>query len=176
MESKIYLAGGCFWCTEAIFSRFKGVISTRPGYLGGKTENPSYKEVCTGTTDHAEAIELVYDTNVLSNEEVLHIFFATHDPTSLNRQGGDVGTQYRSAVFYTQENQFIATQKVIKTLENEKIYDKAIVTEVLEAPIFYPAEVEHENFFELNPTQSYCAAVIAPKVAMTEKIFKEKLK
>ncbi len=170
------LGGGCFWCTEAIYNELKGVIDVKPGYSGGNIKRPSYKEVCTGNTGHAEVIQIEYDTNVVSFFDILQIFFMTHDPTTLNRQGADVGTQYRSVIFYHNEEQKKAAEKVIRLFEQEKVYDSPIVTEVSEFKEFYVAEDYHDNYFEQNKEQSYCKFVIAPKVDKFKKIFKEKLK
>jgi len=156
--------GGCFWCTETIFQRLEGVSSVFPGYMGGHVENPTYKEVCTGETGHAEVIQIEYDPSLISFEKLLLIFFKTHDATSLNRQGEDVGTQYRSVVFYHDDVQLEATQKCIQALEAEKVFDKAIVTEVTPAETFYVAEDYHHNYFNNNPQNPYCSAVIAPKL------------
>lgn len=170
------LGGGCFWCTEAVFDSLKGVEEVVSGYSGGHTEDPSYQEVCTGSTGHAEVIRVKFDPEVISFKEVLQIFFATHDPTTLNRQGNDVGTQYRSVVFYHSEDQKETALDVIDEIENEGIYDDPIVTEVTEFSNFYPAEDYHQNYFENNPSQPYCSAVVAPKVAKFRKVFFDRLK
>lgn len=176
MEDKIILAGGCFWCTEAVFSFLEGIKKITPGYIGGTTENPTYKEVCTGTTNHAEAIEVLYDSSVVSTLEILHVFFSTHDPTSLNKQGADVGTQYRSAIYYSNEAQKKLVEDYIANLAKEEVYDAPIVTEVVPASTFYAAEVSHKEYYANNPTQPYCSMVIAPKLEKVHKLFAEKLK
>ncbi|WKK66933.1 peptide-methionine (S)-S-oxide reductase MsrA [Lutimonas zeaxanthinifaciens] len=155
---------GCFWCTEAIFQQLKGVTSVLPGYTGGSVKNPSYREVCTGTTGHAEAIQIKYDPDVISYRELLDIFFYTHDPTTLNRQGGDVGTQYRSAIFYHDEQQKEDAETIIAQLTEEGVYDDPIVTEVTVAQVFYEAEDYHKNYYNNNKNQGYCRAVINPKL------------
>ena len=155
---------GCFWCTEAIFQQLKGVASVLPGYTGGSVKNPSYREVCTGTTGHAEAIQIKYDPDVISYRELLDIFFYTHDPTTLNRQGGDVGTQYRSAIFYHDEQQKEDAETIIAQLTEEGVYDDPIVTEVTVAQVFYEAEDYHKNYYNNNKNQGYCRAVINPKL------------
>ena len=170
------LGGGCFWCTEAIYKQLDGVKSVMPGYSGGHIKNPSYKEVCTGRTGHAEAVQITFDPKVVSFAEILEVFFKTHDPTTLNRQGADVGTQYRSAIFYHSEEQKGIAEKVIKLFEEEHVYRDPIVTEVTKFDAFYPAEDYHKNYFARNGNQPYCQMVIAPKVEKFEKIFKDKLK
>lgn len=157
--------GGCFWCTETIFQRVNGVEEVLPGYMGGTTENPTYEQVCTGATGHAEVIHIKYDPAVVSYETLLGIFFKTHDPTTLNRQGEDVGTQYRSAVFYHSIEQKIQAEKMIAALTAEGVYDSPIVTEVTEASTFWEAEDYHKDYFNRNPQNPYCSAVIAPKLA-----------
>lgn len=172
----ITLGGGCFWCIEAIFEDVKGVKSVISGYSGGKTSNPTYKEVSNGNTGHAEVVQITYDTKIISLEELLEIFFTLHDPTTLNRQGADVGTQYRSAIFYHNENQKYIAQKVIKTLNTNKAFDNPIVTEVSAFTKFYKAENYHQEYYELNKEQPYCKAVIKPKMDKLHKVFSEKLK
>src|SRR5699024_3144545 len=137
MEDKIILAGGCFWCTEAVYSKIKGILNITPGYTGGVTQNPTYKEVCKGDTNHAEAIEVLYDSKIISLADILHIFFATHDPTTLNRQGGDIGTQYRSAIFYEDEKQHKLAEDYIKILTDNEVYEQPIVTTLEPATTFY---------------------------------------
>lgn len=159
------LAGGCFWCTEAVFQNVRGVQEVLPGYTGGKRPNPTYEQVCSGATGHAEAVEVRYDPNEISYRELLGIFFATHDPTTLNRQGNDVGSQYRSAVFYADEEQKRQAEQVIAQLEGEKVYDSPIVTKLEPLETFYEAEGYHRNYFRNNPNQPYCSVIIAPKVA-----------
>lgn len=176
MEEKIILAGGCFWCTEAVFSLLDGIKKITPGYIGGTTKNPTYKEVCTGTTNHAEAIEVLYDPNIVSTLDILHVFFSTHDPTTLNRQGGDKGTQYRSAIFYVNEEQKELVLSYIDNLTKEEVYEDPIVTEVVPASTFYAAEVEHKEYYAANPTQPFCSMVIAPKLEKVHRLFSDKLK
>jgi len=173
---KATFAGGCFWCTEAVYKEIKGVKEVTSGYIGGKVPNPTYKQVCTGLTGHAEAVEIEYDPALVPFEKLLEIFFATHDPTTLNRQGPDVGTQYRSGVFYHDEEQKAAAEKVIAALDAAKVFPKAIVTEVTEASKFYPAEDYHQDYYENNPFQPYCQGAVAPKVAKVRKVFKDLLK
>ncbi len=170
------LGGGCFWCTEAVYLRLKGVESVQSGYSGGHVKNPSYREVCTGTTGHAEVVQITFDPAEISFREILEVFFAVHDPTTLNRQGADVGTQYRSAIFYHSPEQKAVAERTILELENEKAFDRKIVTEVTPFAVFYPAEDYHDNFYARNKTQPYCAAVIPPKLKKLEKYFEDKLK
>lgn len=170
------LGGGCFWCTEAIFLRLNGVEEVKSGYSGGKIKNPSYREVCTGRTGHAEVIQITFDPKIISFAEILEVFFATHDPTTLNRQGNDIGTQYRSVIFYHNEEQKKIAEKVLSLFEKDKVYDNPVVTEITPFSNFYLAEDYHNNYFEQNPAQPYCQFVIAPKVEKFQKIFKEKLK
>ena len=167
---------GCFWCTEAIFQQLKGVESVYPGYTGGSVKNPSYREVCTGTTGHAEAIQIKYDPSVINYRELLDIFFYTHDPTTLNRQGNDVGTQYRSAIFYHDEEQKAAAEEIISQLTSEKVYDDPIVTEVTPMDVFYMAEDYHKNYYLNNKNQGYCRAVINPKLDKFMKKYGSKTK
>ena len=158
------LGGGCFWCTEAVFDNVTGVEDVVSGYAGGHKENPTYQEVCSETTGHAEVVQIKFDHEVITYKEVLGIFFGTHDPTTLNRQGNDVGSSYRSAVFYHSPEQKEAAREVVKELTDEDVFGKPIVTEITEFTNFYPAEDYHQNYFENNPNQPYCAAVVAPKV------------
>ena len=167
---------GCFWCTEAIFQQLKGVESVYPGYIGGHVKNPSYREVCTGSTGHAEAIQIKYDPQVISYRELLDIFFYTHDPTTLNRQGNDIGTQYRSAIFYHDGDQKAAAEEIISQLTAEKVYDDPIVTEVTAADVFYTAEDYHKNYYLNNKNQGYCRAVINPKLDKFMKKYGSKTK
>lgn len=167
---------GCFWCTEAIFERVNGVISVVSGYSGGHVVDPTYKEVCDGTTGHAECTQITFDPSIISYDELLEIFWKTHDPTTLNRQGNDVGTQYRSVIFYHDEDQKQKADYYKQKLTDEKIWDKPIVTEITKFENFYPAEDYHQEYYENNPNQGYCAFVITPKVEKFEKIFKDKLK
>lgn len=159
----IYLGAGCFWCTEAVFKSLRGVVSVFPGYMGGHVENPTYAEVCTGETGHAEVAKIEYDPNVLSTEKLLEVFFDSHDPTTIDRQGADVGSQYRSVIFYTEHAQKEVAEKLIATL------GKKIVTEVILAPEFYPAENYHHDYYEQNKDKMYCQLVIAPKMEKLEK-------
>ncbi|QGY48149.1 peptide-methionine (S)-S-oxide reductase MsrA [Maribellus comscasis] len=173
---KATLGGGCFWCTEAVYLQLNGVVDVKPGYSGGHVKNPSYKEVCTGRTGHAEVVQVTYDPDKVSFSEILEVFFMTHDPTTLNRQGNDVGTQYRSAVFYHNQEQKKITEEIIQEFEKEKVYDSPIVTEVTLFERFYIAEDYHINYFERNKNQPYCQFVVAPKVEKFQKIFKDKVK
>lgn len=170
------LGGGCFWCTEAVFDSLRGVVDVVSGYSGGHVEGPTYTEVCTGATGHAEVIRVTFDPAEISFKEILQVFFATHDPTTLNRQGNDVGTQYRSAVFYHTEEQKRTAEEVIDEITREEIYDDPIVTEVTEFTNFFPAEDYHQEYFANNPSQPYCSAVVAPKVAKFRKVFIDRLK
>lgn len=174
--AKATFAGGCFWCTEAVYEQIEGVGAVTSGYIGGKVPNPTYKDVCTGLTGHAEAIEIEYDAAVVPYEKLLEIFFATHDPTTLNRQGADVGTQYRSGVYYHDAEQKRIAEEVIRRLDAARVFPGKIVTEVTPASIFYPAEDYHQDYFSKNPFQPYCQAVAAPKVAKVRKVFKDLLK
>jgi peptide-methionine (S)-S-oxide reductase len=170
------LAGGCFWCLEAVFDDLKGVGSVESGYMGGRTANPTYEQVCSGDTGHAEVVRLTFDPDVVSFKEILEVFFVIHDPTTPNRQGNDVGTQYRSAVFYHSAEQKSAAERVIANLDSAGIYDDPIVTEVVPASQFHVAEDYHQEYFRRNPAQPYCAYVVRPKVAKFRKHFLEKLK
>ena len=170
------LAGGCFWCLEAVFQQLKGVTKVTSGYAGGTVPNPSYEAVCTGRTGHAEVVQIEFDPAGVSYRELLDVFFVIHDPTTLNRQGVDEGTQYRSAVFYHSPQQQQVAEAVIAELEAGKVWDDPIVTEVVPLDAFYPAEEYHRDYFRRNPGQSYCRAVIAPKVAKLRKQYFEKLK
>ena len=171
---KATFAGGCFWCTEAIFKRLKGVSSVLPGYSGGHVENPSYDEVCSGTTGHAEAIQIEFDPKVIPFEKLLEIFFYTHDPTTKNQQGNDVGPQYRSVVFYHDEEQRTVAEKYIAELINDKVYTKTIVTTIEPFKNFYVAEDYHQNYFDRNREAAYCNYIIAPKIhKLLEKYGKE---
>jgi peptide-methionine (S)-S-oxide reductase len=170
------LAGGCFWCLEAVFDDLKGVISVKSGYTGGHMPNPSYKMVCSGETGHAEAVQVTFDPAVIRYKELLTIFFTIHDPTTLNRQGNDVGTQYRSAIFYQDEDQRQTAQQVIKEITELGIWDKPIVTEVAPFEKFYIAEDYHQEYYANNPNQGYCRVVIEPKVAKFRKRYQAMLK
>lgn len=174
-ETAIF-AGGCFWCTEAVFNNLKGVEKVTSGYIGGKTQNPTYKEVCSGTTGHAEAIKIIFNTDEVSYNDLLEIFFATHDPTTLNRQGADIGTQYRSEIFYTSENQKQDAEEFIKQLQKQSIFDKPVVTKISSASVFYAAEDYHQDYYSQNQNQPYCSAVITPKLEKFRKTYKSKLK
>ena len=167
---------GCFWCTEAIFERLNGVVKVESGYAGGTVENPTYEEVCTGKTGHAEVTQITYDPKIITYDELLEVFWKTHDPTTLNRQGNDVGTQYRSVIFYHNEEQKELTENYKKELDKSGAWDNPIVTEISPVTNFYPAEGYHQDYYENNPNQGYCAFVIAPKVEKFEKVFKDKLK
>lgn len=170
------LGAGCFWCVEAVFEELKGVIKVESGYTGGHIKNPGYKEVCAETTGHAEVAKITYNPEVVSFEFILSVFFKTHDPTTLNRQGNDKGTQYRSAIFYTSETQKTIAEKIINQLNEEKAYPDPIVTEVTKFDIFYVAEDYHQNYFRNNPNQGYCQYVVQPKVEKFRKVFREYLK
>jgi peptide-methionine (S)-S-oxide reductase len=170
------LAGGCFWCLEAVFDEVKGVVSVESGYAGGRIENPSYKAVCSGMTGHAEVVQVTFDPNVVSYRDLLNVFFAIHDPTTLNRQGADVGTQYRSAIYYHDDEQKAIAEAVIGELNAQEIWDSPIVTEVTKFDKFYMAENYHQEYFVNNPYQPYCQAVVAPKVAKFRKRFLDMLK
>ncbi len=170
------LGAGCFWCVEAVFQDLKGVKSVKSGYTGGKIKNPTYKEVCSGLTGHAEVAQIVYDPSILSFDELLEVFWQTHDPTTLNRQGADVGTQYRSAVFYHNEEQKKLADTYKQKLNAAKVFDNPIVTEISPLTEFYVAEDYHQNYYNLNGEQGYCRMVIRPKVEKFKKVFKDKLK
>ena len=168
--------GGCFWCTEAVFKELKGVKSVTSGYAGGDVTNPSYKEVTSGRTGHAEVIEIEYDSTQVSYSELLEVFFATHDPTTLNRQGADVGTQYRSVIFYHNDQQKKIAEEVVDQLNTENVFNKPVVTEISPWTNFFKAEKYHQDYYANNPTQGYCQFVIVPKLNKFRKIFKDKLK
>ena len=170
------LAGGCFWCLEAVFDEIKGVNGVESGYAGGSMPNPSYRAVCGGDTGHAEVVQVHFDPNIVSYRDLLNVFFAIHDPTTLNRQGADVGTQYRSAIFYHDDEQKQIAEELIKDLNAQKIWDRPIVTEVAKLDKFYMAEDYHQEYFARNPYQPYCQAVVAPKVSKFRKHFLEMLK
>lgn len=170
------LAGGCFWCTEAVFLRLKGVHKVESGYSGGQAETATYKQVSTGQTGHAEVIQITFNPSIITFRELLEIFFATHDPTTLNRQGNDVGTQYRSAIFYHDERQKTVAEELIQKLEKSGKFSKPIVTTLEPFTAFYKAEEYHQNFFERNPNQFYAKTVIPPKLLKLEKGFLEKLR
>ena len=170
------LAAGCFWCTEAAFSIIKGVGRIEPGYTGGTVANPSYEQVSTGTTGHAEAAQIFFDPTVISYKEILEIFFTIHDPTSINRQGADVGTQYRTAIFYHNETQKAEAEKLIDELNKEGIWSKPIVTTVEPLKVFYKAETYHKDYYKKHPKEPYCQVVIAPKIAKLQHRFVDKIK
>ncbi len=170
------LGAGCFWCTEAVFLGLKGVEKVVSGYAGGTVAHPTYEQVCTGKTGHAEVSQITFDPKVISFKEILQVYFTMHDPTTLNRQGADVGTQYRSVIFYNDEEQKRVAEEVIKEIQAEKIWDAPIVTQVTPLQAFYPAEDYHQNYFALHGEQPYCRVVIAPKVAKFRAHFSEKLK
>ncbi|MDX1914987.1 MAG: peptide-methionine (S)-S-oxide reductase MsrA [Methylophilus sp.] len=164
-EQTAIFAGGCFWCTEPVFSQLKGVSSVVSGYIGGHTLNPTYKDICNGNTGHAEAIKITFDASLISFDTLVEVFLVAHDPTTLNRQGNDVGTQYRSAIFYQNEAQFEAARQMIQAFEDAQVYDSPIVTALSAATQFYAAEDYHQYYFAKNPSQPYCLAVAAPKAA-----------
>lgn len=166
---------GCFWCVEACFSQLKGVIEVYPGYTGGKTLNPTYEEVCSGNTGHAEVARVVFDDEIISYDELLELFWFVHDPTQLNRQGNDIGTQYRSVIFYHSQFQKERAEYFISKLTSEKVWDSPIVTQIEPTTNFYRAENYHHNYFELNPQNMYCQTVVRPKVEKFKKVFKEKI-
>ncbi len=170
------LAGGCFWCLEAVFSELEGVLHVQSGYTGGHVANPTYEQVCRGDTGHAEAVQIAFDPGVISYRDLLRVFFAIHDPTTLNRQGPDVGTQYRSAIFYHSEEQKQIAEAMIADLTRQGIWEQPIVTEVTPFEVFYPAEEYHRDYFARHPEQPYCQAVIAPKVAKFRKQFLDRLR
>jgi peptide-methionine (S)-S-oxide reductase len=174
--AKATFGGGCFWCTEAVYAEIRGVKSVTSGYTGGRIPNPNYKQVCSGLTGHAEGVEIQYDPTIVPFEKLLEIFFATHDPTTLNRQGPDVGTQYRSAIFYHDSEQKKIAENVIAKLNEANVFSSPIVTTLERAGVFYPAEDYHQDYFANNGSQPYCQAVVAPKVVKVRKAFKELLK
>ena len=170
------LAGGCFWCLEAVYKELRGVERVVSGYTGGATPSPTYQQVCTGRTGHAEAVQIKFDPDEVSYRELLEVFFTVHDPTTLNRQGADVGTQYRSAIFYHTPEQREIAEATIRALEDEQLWDAPVVTQIVPAGEFYPAEDYHQEYFANNPLQPYCRAVVAPKVAKFRQKYLEKLK
>lgn len=171
-----YLAGGCFWCLEAVYDDLQGVKDVVSGYAGGHVPNPTYKQVLTGATGHAEAVKVVFDPEQISYEEILQVFFSIHDPTSLNRQGADIGTQYRSAIFYLSPEQKKTAEQVIRRLEDEKIWDEPIVTELAPFDAFFPAEDYHQEYYKHNPEQSYCQIVVRPKLSKFRREYGNRLK
>ena len=172
----ITFGAGCFWCTEAVFQRLKGVVKVESGYSGGRRENPSYEQVCTGVSGHAEVVQITYDPAIISFEELLEVFWKTHDPTTLNRQGNDIGTQYRSVIFYHDDDQKEISEKYKQKLDEAKIFDKPIVTEISPIKNFYKAEDYHHNYYNDNSSQPYCNFVITPKLDKLNEIFRDKLK
>jgi peptide-methionine (S)-S-oxide reductase len=176
MTEKATLAGGCFWCLEAIYDQLRGVENVQNGYAGGRRANPTYEQVCTGTTGHAEVVQITYDPAQISYSDLLDVFFTIHDPTTLNRQGGDVGTQYRSAIFYHDDEQKRIAEEAIREVNDSKTWENPVVTEVGPLAEFYAAEPYHTDYFERNPTQGYCRVVIEPKVAKARSHFLAKLK
>lgn len=172
-QETIVLGGGCFWCTEAVFKEVRGITDVESGYSNGHVQRPSYEQVCTGTTGHNEVVKLTYDPSQISLRQILEIFFVVHDPTTLNRQGNDTGTQYRSGIYVTTPEQKQVADDMIRSMSQEKLFGKPIVTEVLPLSNYSPAEDYHQDFFEKNPHQGYCVAVAAPKVAKFRKTFAE---
>lgn len=172
----IVLGGGCFWCVEAVFQLFDGIEELMPGYAGGKTPNPSYREVCSGSTGHAEVVRVTWDPEKLNLEDVLTLFFHAHDPTTLNRQGNDVGTQYRSAIFYQNEEEKETIDRVIAEIEEKRVWNRPIVTQVEPLTEFFPAEDYHKNYYQEHPSQPYCNIVIGPKVQKMKTQFSQLLK
>jgi len=170
------LAGGCFWCLEAVFLEVDGVHRVMPGYTGGTTDSPSYEEVCTGATGHAEAVQVVFDPSLISYRTILEIFFSIHDPTSVNRQGADIGTQYRSAVFYHSDEQRSLAEQLVEELNKARLWDRPIATEIVPLEGFYPAEDYHFEYFSQHPRQPYCQTVISPKVSEFRKQWADRLK
>lgn len=173
--SEITLGGGCFWCVEAPLKLLEGIKSVTSGYMGGKIKNPTYKEVCSGLTGHAEVVKVLFDPEVISLENVLEVFWTIHDPTTPNRQGNDIGSQYRSVIFYHSDKQKILAEEFKSKLEASEIFDQPIVTEIKPAEKFYPAENYHQDYFANNPSQPYCTFVVKPKVEKVKKVFAERL-
>lgn len=175
-NEKATLAGGCFWCIEGAFSQVKGILSAESGYMGGQDKNPTYESVCSGETGHAEVVQLSFDPSVITYEEILQIFFTLHDPTQLNRQGNDIGSQYRTAIFTHNSNQASIANTIIDDMASQKIFDQAIVTKVTPIEHFFGGEKYHQNYFRNNPENQYCQAVVSPKLAKFRKVFVSKLK
>ncbi|RUT25971.1 peptide-methionine (S)-S-oxide reductase [Asaia sp. W19] len=173
---KALIGGGCFWCTEAIFTGLRGVKSAQPGYAGGRRENPSYEQVCSGATGHAEVVEVVFDPREIDYGDILRVFYTTHDPTQLNRQGNDVGTQYRSVIFALDAAQEATARAVTKEIAESGIWSDPIVTEITGSAVFWEAEEKHHDYFARNPETAYCSAVVAPKVAKARKLYRDRLK
>lgn len=172
----VTLGGGCFWCIEAFFDELEGVEDAESGYSGGRVENPTYQQVCTGTTGHAEVVQITFDPKVISFREILEVFFTMHDPTTLNRQGADVGVQYRSVIFYRNEEQKSAVEQVIRKVQEAQVWESPIVTEIVPFTAFYKAEDYHQEYYKLNAGQGYCRVVIAPKMEKLREHFRKKLK
>jgi peptide-methionine (S)-S-oxide reductase len=170
------LGSGCFWCSEAVFSELQGVVEVTPGYSGGRKPNPTYEEVCTDRTGHAEVIQVKFQPDVISYRELLEVFFSTHDPTTLNRQGADVGTQYRSVIFFHDKAQESTAREIVEELTSEKAFQRPIVTQILPLDAFYPAEEYHKNYYGRNPSAGYCQAVISPKLSKFRSHFRARLK
>lgn len=175
-NDSVVFGSGCFWCSEAVFSQLKGVVSATPGYMGGRLKNPTYDQVCSGATGHAEVVKVVFDSTVITFGDLLYVFFATHDPTTVNRQGADVGTQYRSVIFYNSEIQKKEATEFIDRLNNEKQFNQPVITEVTSSLVFYPAEEYHQDYYKRNPNASYCRYVIDPKIEKLKKSFGDQLK
>lgn len=173
---KATLAGGCFWCIESAFNSVKGIHSAISGYMGGDTLNPTYKEVCEGNTGHAEVVQLEFDNTVISYKEILEIFFSLHNPTQLNRQGNDIGTQYRTEIFYHDDQQKVIAETMIASITEQQLFDEPVVTQVSAVEVFYSGEDYHQDYFKNNPENQYCQAVVSPKLAKFRKTFIEKLK
>lgn len=172
----VTLGGGCFWCVDAVYERLDGVVNVLSGYSGGTVKNPTYSEVCTGLTGHAEVVQIAYDTTKISLDEILKVFFTVHDPTTLNRQGADVGTQYRSVIFYRNDRQREIAKSIIDALDNNNVYSKPIVTQLVPFTAFYKAEDYHQEYYDKNRNAPYCQLVIQPKLEKFEKVFKDRLK
>ncbi|MEE2910213.1 MAG: peptide-methionine (S)-S-oxide reductase MsrA [Candidatus Poribacteria bacterium] len=170
------LGGGCFWCVEAVFQKLKGVESVVSGYAGGTVLNPTYKDICSGTTGHAEVVQITFDQQKISYTDLLDVFWHTHNPTTLNRQGADVGTQYRSVIFYHDEEQRLKSIQSKKQTEESRLWPDPIITEISPAPTFYPAEDYHQNYYRSNPSQPYCVVVISPKLKKLQSVFQDRLK
>lgn len=175
-QETIYLAGGCFWCTEAVFDRVRGIVDVESGYANGHLDHPSYEDICTGQTGHAEVVKLEFDPAIISLRDVLLVFFGTHDPTTLNRQGNDVGTQYRSAIFTVNPDQAAVAQELLQEMRDEKAFDAPIVTQLEPLTNYWPAEDYHQDYFLQHPNQGYCAFVVGPKVEKFQKAFSRWLK
>lgn len=170
------LAGGCFWCIEGAFNQVKGIVSATSGYMGGQTKAPTYKEVCAGETGHAEVVQLSFDPQIITYQEILEIFFTLHDPTQLNRQGNDIGTQYRSAIFYHNEDQKRIAESLIKEMSDDNMFDQEVVTSICCSEVFYSGEAYHQDYVKNNPENQYCQAVVSPKLAKFRQTFVNKLK